>query len=313
MMRQRFWRLLALGVMAAVVLGAVAPAQAGTAPTAVRKLHIVRQAPASVTVAWRAPEQKRVKSYTVSSMRGGGLGVAVSVGGKARRATLTGLPVGAWKVKVQPRYRGGQWGKARTVAVTVFGPSVEFTAASGTGGYGQFRVQFAVGASYGATSRVECTVDGVVCPGSPWAYPAGGASDTRTFQYQRLETLGDVPVKIFLRPCNEVVCGAGQTREATSYGAEGAPVITAVGNGPNVDLQASWTTAGQPAHITISRNGTVIWSTATSDDGVRAQSDVIGYGNSAAYVLTVSRPSGTTYARAIGVAFPFPPPPPPPF
>jgi hypothetical protein len=167
-------------------------------------------------------------------------------------------------------------------------------------------VAFTSGASHGATNRVECTVNGATCAGSPWTYPVTGASDTKTLA---TSVPNGSTATIQVRACNGssgstqtgATCSAWVSKQTTPYGPIGTPSISVSPSNDYINGTASWNANGKPVDVVITRNGSPIWSTNGTGSGSHSFSDHIGWSSTGNYVVTVSDTAlwpGQTSARA---------------
>lgn len=162
-----------------------------------------------------------------------------------------------------------------------------------TGNDREVRVAFTSGASHGATNRVECTVNGSTCAGSPWTYPVTGASDTKTLA---TSVPNGSTATIQLRACNGssgssqtgAQCSAWVSRQTTPYGAIGTPTISVSPSSDYINGTASWNANGKDVNVVITRNGSPIWSANGTGSGSHSFSDHIGWSSTGNYVVTVS-------------------------
>ena len=175
-----------------------------------------------------------------------------------------------------------------------------------TGNNQEVRVAFTTGASHGASNRVECTVNGATCAGSPWTYPVTGASDTKTLA---TSVPNGSTATIQVRACNGssgstqtgATCSAWVSKQTTPYGPIGTPSISVSPSNDYINGTASWNANGKPVDVVITRNGSPIWSTNGTGSGSHSFSDHIGWSSTGNYVVTVSDTAlwpGQTSARA---------------
>ena len=105
-----------------------------------------------------------------------------------------------------------------------------------TGVNQQVQVSFSTGASHGKTNRVECTVNGATCAGSPWTYPTSGGGGTKTLNTS-VSNGSNANIKI--RACNGssgssqtgAECSAWASADATPFGPIGNVSISVSASG----------------------------------------------------------------------------------
>ncbi|HEX2896405.1 MAG TPA: Ig-like domain-containing protein [Marmoricola sp.] len=162
-----------------------------------------------------------------------------------------------------------------------------------TGTDQQVRVAFTTGASHGSTNRVECTVNGATCAGSPWTYAVTGASDTKTLG---TSVPNGSTATIQLRACNGssgssqtgAQCSAWVSKQTTPYGPIPTPSISVSASADHIVGSASWNANGKPVDVRITRNGSTIYSANGVGNGSTSINDPIGYSQTGNYVITVS-------------------------
>jgi hypothetical protein len=189
-----------------------------------------------------------------------------------------------------------------------------------TGNNQEVKVSFTTGASHGSTNRVECTINGATCAGSPWTYPVTGASDTKTLA---TSVANGSTATIKLRACNGssgsaqtgATCSAYVQASTTPYDDIGTPSISVSPSGDHIVGSASWNANGKPVNVRITRNGSTIYSANGVGTGSTSINDGIGYSQTGNYVITVSDTAlwpGQTSPRATKTASDSATTPPPP-
>jgi hypothetical protein len=205
-----------------------------------------------------------------------------------------------------PGFHTSGWSATRPAELASTPDAMSIGSFVATGSNQEVRVSFTSGVSHGATNRVECTVNGATCAGSPWTYPVTGASDTKTLA---TSVPNGSMATIRLRACNGssgsaqtgATCSAWVQAATTPYGPIGTPSISVASSSDHVVGSASWNANGKPVDVVITRNGSQIYSSNGVGSGSIPINDPIGYSQSGTYVITVSDTAlwpGQTSARA---------------
>ena len=191
-----------------------------------------------------------------------------------------------------PALHVSRWSPATSIEAAAQPDTVRIKSFKATGKDGTAQVTFDVGASHGKSNTVKCTVNGGSC--GSWSYPTGGHNGVT-------KTLTGLPdgstSTVHLVACNGSqggagagsACGADASASTTTYGPIGTPKISASASGQKVNWSVSVDPNGKAAKVTVTRNGSTIYS-ATTGAGTFSHSatDSLSYSTKYTYKVIVS-------------------------